>query len=76
MNRVTNKDTKFQAVFAAAKVIFIPIMGYLFMLLLASALLGLFISDFAYRSGWAAIAGVALGGYSVSQPWWISARGP
>jgi hypothetical protein len=38
-----------------------PYMGYLF-LLLASALLGLFIEALAYRSGWAAVAGVALGG--------------
>jgi hypothetical protein len=38
-----------------------PYVGYLF-LLLASALLGLFIEALAYRSGWAAVAGVALGG--------------
>ena len=38
-----------------------PFMGYLF-LLLASALLGLFVVALAYRSGWAAAAGVALGG--------------
>jgi hypothetical protein len=36
-------------------------MGYLF-LLLASALLGLFVEALAYRSGWAVVAGVALGG--------------
>ena len=40
-------------------------MGYLF-LLLASALLGLFIVALAYRSGWAAVAGVALGGSLVA----------
>jgi hypothetical protein len=38
-----------------------PFMGYLF-LLLAFALLGLFVVALAYRSGWAAVAGVALGG--------------
>jgi hypothetical protein len=38
-----------------------PYMGYLF-LLLGFALLGLFIVALAYRSGWAAVAGVALGG--------------
>jgi hypothetical protein len=38
-----------------------PYMGYLF-LLLAFALLGLFVVALAYRSGWAAVAGVALGG--------------
>ncbi len=37
-----------------------PYMGYLF-LLLASALLGLFVEALAYRSGWAAVAGVGLG---------------
>jgi hypothetical protein len=40
-------------------------MGYLF-LLLASALLGLFVVALAYRSGWAAVAGVALGGSLVA----------
>jgi hypothetical protein len=42
-----------------------PFMGYLF-LLLASALLGLFVEALAYRSGWAAVAGVALGGSLVA----------
>ena len=40
-------------------------MGYLF-LLLASALLGLFLVALAYRSGWAAGAGVSLGGSLVA----------
>jgi hypothetical protein len=40
-------------------------MGYLF-LLLASELLGLFVVALAYRSGWAAVAGVALGGSLVA----------
>ncbi len=40
-------------------------MGYLF-LLLAFALLGLFVVALAYRSGWAAVAGVALGGSLVA----------
>jgi hypothetical protein len=42
-----------------------PFMGYLF-LLLASALLGLFVEALAYRSGLAAVAGVALGGSLVA----------
>jgi hypothetical protein len=42
-----------------------PYMGYLF-LLLAFALLGLFVEALAYRSGWAALAGVALGGSLVA----------
>ena len=42
-----------------------PFMGYLF-LLLAFALLGLFVAALAYRSGWAAVAGVALGGSLVA----------
>ena len=42
-----------------------PYMGYLF-LLLAFALLGLFVEALAYRSGWAAVAGVALGGSLVA----------
>jgi hypothetical protein len=40
-------------------------MGYLF-LLLACALLGLFAVALAYRSGWAAVVGVALGGSLVA----------
>jgi hypothetical protein len=40
-------------------------MGYLF-LLLAFALLGLFVVALAYRSGWAPVAGVALGGSLVA----------
>ena len=40
-------------------------MGYLF-LLLAFALQGLFVVALAYRSGWAAVAGVALGGSLVA----------
>jgi hypothetical protein len=42
-----------------------PFMAYLF-LLLAFALLGLFVAALAYRSGWAAVAGVALGGSLVA----------
>ena len=42
-----------------------PLMGYVF-LLLAFALLGLFVVALAYRSGWAAVAGVALGGSLVA----------
>jgi len=42
-----------------------PFTGYLF-LLLAFALLGLFVAALAYRSGWAAVAGVALGGSLVA----------
>jgi hypothetical protein len=42
-----------------------PFMGYLF-LLLAFALLGLLVVALAYRSGWAAVAGVALGGSLVA----------
>ena len=42
-----------------------PFMGYLF-LLLAFALLGLFVVALAYRSAWAAVAGVALGGSLVA----------
>ncbi len=40
-------------------------MGYL-LLLVASALLGLFVEALAYRSGWAAVTGVALGGSLVA----------
>ena len=46
--------------FAAKVRVSYPFVGYLF-LLLAFALLGLFIVALAYRSGWAAVAGVALG---------------
>jgi hypothetical protein len=42
-----------------------PFVGYLF-LLLAFALLGLFVVALAYRSGWAAYAGVALVGSLVA----------
>jgi len=42
-----------------------PFVGYLF-LILASALLGLFVVALAYRSGWAALAGVALVGSLVA----------
>ena len=42
-----------------------PFMGYLF-LLLTFALQGLFVVALAYRSGWAAVAGVALGGSFVA----------
>jgi hypothetical protein len=42
-----------------------PFMGYLF-LLLTFALQGLFVAALAYRSGWAAVAGVGLGGSLVA----------
>jgi hypothetical protein len=42
-----------------------PFMGYLF-LLIACAVLGLFAVALASRSGWAAVAGVALGGSVVA----------
>jgi hypothetical protein len=42
-----------------------PFMGYLF-LLLTFAVQGLFVVALAYRSGWAAVAGVALGGSFVA----------
>src|SRR6201998_1080923 len=42
-----------------------PYTGYLF-LLVAFALLGLLVVALAYRSGWAAVAGVALGGSLVA----------
>ncbi len=42
-----------------------PFMGYVF-LLFALALQGLFVVALAYRSGWAAVAGAALGGSLVA----------
>ena len=66
MNRLTNKGHE-----SAGRVgrcesrVSYPYMGYLF-LLLASALLGQFVVALAYRSGWAAVAGVALGGSLVA----------
>ena len=50
-----------QAVLAAAKT-----HSWGSVLLLAFALLGLFVVALAYRSGWAAVAGVALGGSLVA----------
>jgi hypothetical protein len=44
---------------------FVGFVGYLF-LLLAFALLGLFVAALAYRSGWAPVAGVALVGSLVA----------
>ena len=51
-----------------------PVMGYLF-LLLAFALLGLFLAALAYRSGWAASAGSPWAA-RLSQPSWVFARAP
>ena len=51
-----------------------PFVGYLF-LILAFALLGLFVVALAYRSSWAALAGVAWSALS-SQPSWVFVRVP
>jgi hypothetical protein len=66
MNRLTNKGHESTGrVGRCESRVSYPYMGYLF-LLLASALLGLFVVALAYRSGWAAVAGVALGGCLVA----------
>jgi hypothetical protein len=57
MNRLTNKGHESAGRVGRCEN---PYMGYLY-LLLAFALLGLFVVALAYRSGWAAVAGVALG---------------
>src|SRR6201992_3066164 len=61
MNRLTNKGHESTGrVGRCESRVSYPYMGYLF-LLLACALLGLFLVALAYRSGWAAGAGVSLG---------------
>src|SRR5277367_2420892 len=66
MNRLTNKGHESTGrVGRCESRVSYPYMGYLFVLL-ASALLGLFVEGLAYRSGLAAVAGVALGGSLVA----------
>jgi hypothetical protein len=66
MNRLTNKGHESTGrVGRCESRVSYPYVGYLF-LLLASALLGLFVEALAYRSGWAAVTGVALGGSLVA----------
>jgi hypothetical protein len=66
MNRLTNRGHESTGrVGRRESRVSYPYMAYLF-LLLASALLGLFVVALAYRSGWAAVAGVALGGSLVA----------
>src|SRR6201993_5649403 len=61
MNRSLRKSCEVRMLVKVVRRVSAPFMGYLF-LLLASALLGLFVEALAYRSGWAVVAGVALGG--------------
>src|ERR1700756_3422217 len=61
MNRSLRKSCEVRMMVKVVRGVSYPFMGYLF-LLLASALLGLFVEALAYRSGWAAVTGVALGG--------------
>ena len=66
MNRPTNKGHESTGrVGRCESRVSYPYVGYLF-LLFASALLGLFVVALAYRSGWAAVTGVALGGSVVA----------
>ena len=66
MNRLTNKGHESTGrVGRCESRVSYPYVGYLF-LLFASALLGLFVVALAYRSGWAAVVGVALGGSLVA----------
>jgi hypothetical protein len=66
MNRLTNKGHESTGrVSRCESRVSYPYVGYLF-LLFASALLGLFVVALAYRSGWAAVTGVALGGSLVA----------
>jgi hypothetical protein len=65
MNRSLRKSYEVRMMVKVVRHVSYPFMGYLF-LLLASALLGLFVEALAYRSGWAAVAGVALGGSLVA----------
>src|ERR1700758_1588681 len=75
MNRLTNKGHESTGrVGGCESRVSYPYMGYL-LLLVASALLGLFLVSLAYRSGSAAVAGVALAGSLVAAVV-ISRRGP
>jgi hypothetical protein len=65
MNRSLRKSGEAKMLVKVVRRVSYPFMGYLF-LLLASALLGLFVEALAYRSGLAAVAGVALGGSLVA----------
>ena len=66
MNRLTNKGHESTGRVGGCKSrVSYPYMGYL-LLLVASALLGLFLVSLAYRSGSAAVAGVALAGSLVA----------
>ena len=65
MNRSLRKSCEVRMLVQVVRRVSTPFMGYLF-LLLASALLGLFVEALAYRSGWAAVAGLALGGSLVA----------
>jgi hypothetical protein len=65
MNRSLRKSCEVRMLVKVVRRVSYPFMGYLF-LLLASALLGLFVEALAYRSGWAAVTGVALGGSLVA----------
>src|SRR5271170_8303563 len=65
MNRSLRKSGEARMLVKVVRRVSYPFLGYLF-LLLASALLGLFVEALAYRSGWAAVAGVALGGSLVA----------
>jgi hypothetical protein len=65
MNRSLRKSYEVRMLVKVVRRASASFMGYLF-LLLASALLGLFVEALAYRSGWAAVAGVALGGSLVA----------
>jgi hypothetical protein len=65
MNRSLRKSGEARMLVKVVRRVSYPFMGYLF-LLLASAVLGLFVEALAYRSGLAAVAGVALGGSFVA----------
>src|ERR1700756_5677626 len=75
MNRLTNKGHESTGRVGGCKSrVSYPYMGYL-LLLVASALLGLFLVSLAYRSGSAAVAGVALAVVLV-RPGLVCQRGP
>src|SRR5690348_2651779 len=65
MNRSLRKPCEVRMLVKVVRRVSAPFMGYL-LLLVASALLGLFVEALAYRSGWAAVTGVALGGSLVA----------
>jgi hypothetical protein len=65
MNRSLRKSCEVRMLVKVVRRVSYPFMGYLF-LLLAFALQGLFVVALVYRSGWAAAAGVALGGSVVA----------